>query len=255
MRVAQVNVARRVRRSAMAVGAMVLIAHVAQAQTEGKGFLFRRPVGSFTLRGGFDHASAGSDIFDFVTDTLTLGRGDFSGISVGTDLAFRLAPRVDLVFGADYAGSSSQSQFRHWEDQDNKPIEQTTRFQRIPVSAGIRAYLSSRGESVGHFAWIPTKLAPFVGVGGGMMWYRFKQEGDFIDFKTFDVFNDQFTSEGWAPTAHALAGFDYSLGPRFALQTQAKYTWAKAKMGEDFDGFSKIDLSGLAATVGVYVRF
>jgi hypothetical protein len=230
----------------------------AQAQSGGNGFLFHRPVGSFTIRGGFDQASAGSSLFDYVIDSLTLGRGDFRGFSVGTDLSFRLSPRFDLVLGADYAASSAGSEFRHWEDQDNKPIEQTTTFRRLPLTAGLKAYLGSRGQSVGHFAWIPSKYVPFVGAGAGLMWYRFRQQGDFVDFQTFDVFNDEFESAGWTGTAYGTAGFDISLGPRFAVTTQGKYTYAKARVSgdfEDYNQFGKMDLSGFGATVGFYVRF
>jgi hypothetical protein len=244
-------------RAVQAVFALSLLAaaSTAGAQSEGRGFLFKRPIGTFSLHGGFDRAQAGSDIFDFVTDTLTLGRKDFDAISFGADLAFQITPRIDLTFSADYAASSAKSEFRHWTDLDDLPIEQTTSLRRIPLSASVKAYLKPRGQTVGRFAWIPSKYSPFVGAGGGAMWYRFRQEGDFIDFQTLDVFGDLFDSRGWTPTAHALAGVDFSIGPRFVLTTQGKYTWAKAEMSGDFTGFDKIDLSGLAATLGINVRF
>jgi hypothetical protein len=87
------------------------------------------------------------------------------------------------------------------------------------------------------------------------MWYRFQQSGDFINMETFDVFGDTFKSEGWTPAGVAFAGIDFSLGPRFALTTEARYTYARAKMGADFDGFEKIDLSGYGLTAGFSVRF
>lgn len=227
----------------------------ARAQGSGKGFLFEEPIATIALRGGFARANAGSDIFSFATNQLTLSRGDFSGLNLGGDLSIRLTPRFDLSFGAEYAGTSKKSEFRKFEDQDGQPIEQTTNFVRVPVTASIKAYLTPRGRSIGRFAWIPAKYSAYVGGGGGAMWYRFRQNGDFVDFNTNNVFHQEFNSSKWTPTAHALAGIEYSLSSHFGLLGEGRYQWAKSDLSEDFSGFHKIDLSGVAATLGVYVRF
>ena len=243
-------------RVAAAVLAAALVAPrpAAAQESSGDGFLFRPPVATLTLRGGFDRAAAGSDVFSFVTDQLTVSRGDFSGLSVAGDLGIRLTPRLDLVLGTSYTGSSTPSEFRRFVDQDDRPIEQTTTFRRVPVTASVRAYLAPRGRSIGRFAWVPSRYAPYVGVGGGAMWYQLRQEGDFVDFDTNDVFTDELVSSRWTPTAHGAAGVDYSLGPRLALTGEGRYTWARANMSSDFAGFNRIDLSGISATVGLSVR-
>jgi hypothetical protein len=234
---------------------LAIIARNADAQSAGRGFLFKEPVGSFTLRGGFDHANAGSDLFAFTTKELTISRGDFSGPTLAADLAFVLTPRLDIVFSAGYSGTNTPSEFRGWVDQDNLPIEQTTTFQRVPLTMSLKAYLAPRGRTLGQFAWVPAKYSPFVGIGGGAMWYQFKQSGDWVDFQTNDVFPETLQSARWTPTAHILAGMDYSLSPRFALTGEGKYAWAKGNVSGDFDGFDKIDLSGFTATLGFFVRF
>jgi hypothetical protein len=249
--------ARAPRKAAMVaalLGAFAL-ARPALAQGAGNGFLFTEPRGSFELRGGFAHANAGSDIFSFTTNELTIDRRDFSGFTIDGDLGFRIAPRFDVVVGGSYAGTRTPSEFRDFVDQNDLPIQQTTTFQRAPLTASVKAYLTPRGRSIGHYAWVPSKLAVYVGGGGGAMWYRFRQRGDFVDFETNEVFSDQFESSGWTPEAHAMAGFDLSLTPRFALTTQGRYSWAKATPDEDFSGFRKIDLSGFAVTAGLAVRF
>ncbi len=248
---------RRFARIAWSVGlatGLVLPLPVA-AQGSGNGFLFRQPVGSFGVRAGFAQASAGSDIFSFMTNELTLGRSDFAGVSYGADLAFRIWSRVDLVLGGAYSGSDVRSEFRRFVDNNDLPIEQTTNLARIPLTASAKLYLTPRGRSVGRFAWIPATFAPFVGVGGGAMWYRFRQQGDFIDMDTFEVFPDTFRSSGWTPTANGFAGLDVSLSPRFGLTGDGRYTWARAPLSSDFSGFDRIDLSGYNASLGLYVRF
>jgi len=222
---------------------------------DGNGFLIGTPSGSFTLRGGWALASAHSDVFSFTTQHLTLDRGDFSAPALDVDLAFRARPRTDIVFSTAIAATRKRSEFRDLIDNNDQPIEQTTSFVRVPVTLSVKQYLTNRGRSIGRLAWIPSRLVPYVGVGGGAMYYDFKQHGDFVDFETMDVFGAQLESKGWGPTAHALAGGELTISPRFAIVTEARYVWSKAKLGRDFSGFDRIDLSGLSTTAGVAVRF
>lgn len=237
------------------VGAALAAAAAARAQDAGNGFLFGRPSGSFGIHGGYAIASAGSDLFSFTTKQLTLNRGSFDALSFGAEIAFSLTPTLDLVVGTTYARTSHPSEFRDWVDNKNLPIEQTTSFARWPLTASVKWYLMPRGRSVGKFAWVPTRYAPYVGFGAGTMWYSFEQHGDFIDFDSKNVFADTFTSSGWTPTAHALAGVEYSLTPRLALSSEARYQFANATLGTSFVEFHRIDLSGFTATVGLTVRY
>ena len=231
------------------------LAAPARAQTSGQGFLFNEPRWTLAVRGGFAHASARSDLFDFTSEFLTVDRRDFSGFAIGADLAFAVKPRIDIVFGASYAGTSTGSEFRDFVGTDNLPIAQTTSFIRVPVTASVKAFLLPRGESVGSLAWIPARFAPFVGAGGGAMRYLFEQEGEFVDFVDYDIFYDELSSAGWTPTVHGLAGFDFALSPRIGLGTEARYTWARGELNERFSDFDRIDLSGFSVTMGLHVRF
>lgn len=224
------------------------------AQDAGKGFLFGAPLGSITIRGGWAAARAHSDFFSFTTERLTLDRGDFSSPTIDGDLAFRVTARTDIVVASGLSGMSRRSEYRAFIDNNNRPIEQTTTFRRVPITLGIRQYLTPTGRSIGKFAWIPTRVAPYVGAGGGLLYYKFRQDGDFID-QSLNVFSSVYESEGWTRTMHALAGIDYSLGPRFALNSEARYLWSNAELSRDFSGFDRLDLSGLSTTVGLSVRF
>lgn len=241
------------------LAAAILLATVAAPATAqspaGKGFLFGPPAGRLTLRGGFAVARASSDVFTFSTDQLTLSRRNFSGPAVGADFALRMGERLDLEFGGGYAGTTTPSEFRRFVDLDDRAIRQITTFRRVPLTASLKAYLVPRGRSIGRLAWIPTRLAPYVGAGGGATWYQFKQSGDFIENGTNAVFADTFISSGWTPSAQTMAGFDYSLGPRLGLVAEGRYSFARAKLNEDFAGFNRIDLSGFTTTLGLNVIF
>jgi hypothetical protein len=238
----------------LAVTAMGVVARPSHAQRAGDGFMFQTPLFTFGVRGGFDRALASSEVFSFVTKQLTIDRGDFSSATFGTSLALPVSLSNDLVFDVSYASVSRRSEFRDWVDQNDLPIEQTTSLRRVPITLGFRHYLSSRGRSIGRFAWIPAHRTTYIGLGAGLMHYRFHQVGDFVDFQTLNVFPDQFESKAWTPVVHALAGMDLSLGRVVMLSGEARYTYARGPMSRDFVGFNRIDLSGISVTAGFSIR-
>ncbi len=240
---------------ALAVALAAGSAVPARAQDGGNGFLFREPVVQFNVQGGYALATAGSDVFSFATDQLTLNKRDFSSATLAASLAFRATSRLDIAIEGAYMGRGAPSEFRNWVDNDDRPIEQTTDFRRIPITASAKFYLTPRGRSLGEFAWVPSRVAPYVGVGAGRMWYRFRQTGDFVDFQTLDVYADSYESSGWATTAHAKTGVDFTLTPHVGLTGELRYEYATGQLAHDFQGFDRIDLSGATATAGLFFRF
>lgn len=242
-------------RRIMACGALVLVAAAAPLRAQsGEGFLFGAPDARFTLHTGYARAGAGSDLFGQMMSDLTLNKSDFSGLEIGAELAIPLSSRLDLAFQADFAGRSKTSEYRNLIDNNNQPIQQTTSFKRAPITANLRAYLAPTGRAIGKLAWIPAEVVPWVGIGGGVMWYSFQQSGDFVDMTTMKVYRDNFESDGWGPAAQAMGGVDLNLSPRIAFTADLHYIWSRAKLGPDYVGFDKIDLSGVSTTLGFTFR-
>lgn len=229
---------------------------LAAQESSGNGFLFGAPYGSFTVRLGYSGASAGSDLFTQMTKDLSLKRSDFASFGYGADFAFGVLKRLDLVVSADISGMEKKSDFRDWQDNLGKPIEQTTAFSRDAFAISAKYYLIAPGRTLGRFAWVPARYTPWVSAGVGRTLYHFKQGGDFIDFKDNNrVFKDTFESSKWGMTGQIAGGIDWNLNQRFALTTQAKYFWGKADLDLDFSGFQPIDLSGIGMTGGLTIRF
>jgi hypothetical protein len=238
----------------LTAAAIAMIALPSHAQRAGDGFLFHAPAGSWTFRGGVATATGKSDVFAFVTDQLTVDRSDFNSPTFGTALAISVSERNDVVLDISYATVNRASEFRDWVDNNDQPIQQETSLRRIPITLGFRHYITSRGRSIGQFAWIPARRALYVTVGAGMMEYKFHQVGDFIDFTTLNVFHDEFVSQAWTPVVHAALGLDLGLGSFTMVTTEARYSVARGPMSADFVGFHNIDLSGLSVTVGLTFR-
>jgi hypothetical protein len=241
-------------KSLAAVLAFAISSAAPASAQQGNGFLFGEPSGSFSFRGGWAVPSAGSDLFGLATSQFTLDRSQFRSPDASMELALRVKPQLDIVLNAAISGVSKRSESRNYIGSDGLPIFQTTNFQRLPVSVSARYYLQPRGRSVGRFAWVPARYATYVGAGVGMMNYEFEQSGEFVDSTTKNIFPDHFRSDGWTPMAQALAGVEWSLGPRWALTTEAKYVSAGTTVRGDFDGY-RLDLSGFSTSVGFSVRF
>ena len=218
-------------------------------------FLFGRPRGSIGLRGGWTIGRASSDWYSFVTDQLTLKDSDFNRPAIGTEGTVTLTRRLDLVFGLDYGQSTTNSEYRHLVDNNRLPIEQTTVLRENNISFGVRYALTERGRQISRFAWIPRSIVPFVGGGGGAMWFQVKQTGDFVDYVDYAVFTDVFEAKGWSPSAFVSGGAEVRLLRRLFLTVDGRYVWAKGDLGRTWIDFDPIDLSGLRMSAGINFKF
>ena len=245
----------RVRTTVLLLAAALLfLPSGVSAQGSGEGFLFKQPTVQVGLNGGYSFAHAGGPVLDFAQSELTLGKRDFDAASFGFALAVRASEHLDIAFDVRYSGSDAGSQMRDWEDQDGLAIVQTTSFKRVPLAINAKFYLQGQGRAVSQFAWIPQRLAPFLGAGGGTTWYEFEQKGDFVDFESLDILSLTLKSSGWTPTAHAFAGVDVSITPKFLWTLEGRYSFGSADTGAAF-AFESIDLSGFQVTMGLSARF
>jgi hypothetical protein len=218
-------------------------------------FLFGRPNGSIGLRGGFLFAAAGSDLFDFVTRQLTIEKKDFNSPGIGVDVALAVTSRIDTQVGFEIHQMERPSEYRDFVDNELLPIEQTTSLQTMHLGGSIRFALTPRGHDVSRFAWVPRRVVPFIGGGGGAIRYDFIQTGDFVDFVDHSVFPDVFRAKGWAPSMHAFGGVDVQIYRALYGTLEGRYTKAAGKLGRDFIDFDPIDLSGFRVSAGVNLLF
>jgi hypothetical protein len=230
-------------------------------------FLTGRPHALVGVRGNWFMASAGSDVYDFVTEHLTIDKSDFNGATFATDVAFYARPRLEIVGGFDYTNQSINSEYRGYSEtvggsNTTIPISQLTELQQTFLTGSVRFGLLSRGREISRLAWIPRKVVPYVGAGGGAVYYKFRQAGDFVDFATenpalgtFSIFTDTFRSSGWAPSAHAFGGADILIFKRLYLTLEGRYTWVHAELDQDFVGFAPMDLGGLRFGAGINFLF
>lgn len=240
----------------LAIFLVVLVATPLGATAQsGDGYLLKKPRVTVKFESGYAFQQTNSDIFDFVIEEHTLEGSDFNAPYFGAELGIRMSERLDLTVSVGFQESSQQSEFRDWVDQDDLPITQVTGLSQVPASIGVKFYPLPRGRSIGRLAWVPRTVSPFFGGSVGLVAYDFEQFGDFIDYDTFDIFYDDFYSEGQAFLARASAGLNISVGPQFLFSVEGRYNWAHANMDGDYFGFDPIDLDGFQLIGGLAVRF
>lgn len=208
-------------------------------------FMLGRPKGFIAVDGGFLFANAGSDVYDFIREQLTIEKKAFNAPILGGRMGFALSPRVELAVLYEQSQASAESEYRDFVDNQRLPITQTTGLKESHIAASVRWSLLPSGRRVSRFAWIPRTVTPFVGAGAGAIKYTFEQYGSFVDYQTLRVFNSTFRSEGWAPSAHAFAGADIRVYRKIYLAGEARYTWSSATLSQDFEDFDPITLAGV----------
>lgn len=240
-------------RIAVSIATVLLLTPAGRAAAQD--FLFAKPIAQLTVRSGPVVHRANGDIYDFITDELTIDRSDFRALSIGAELAIIANNRLDFVFGVAHAQMRSGSEFRDWVDNNDLPIQQTTSLSTTPATLSLRFYPLSRGESISSLAWVPARITPYIGGGGGFTFYKLRQHGDFIQMSDMSVFPDDYESSGNGTTVHALAGADVWVTGKIAINIDARYTRGSAPLDEDFLEWEKLDVSGLQAGVGLTLRW
>src|SRR5436190_1985553 len=104
------------------LAAVVLAALATPARAQNPDFLFGKPKGSIAVRSGWFFARAGSDLYTFVQDQLTVDRKDFNAPAMIFDVDVPVKGRLSAVAGFEFNGSSKDSEYRHLVDNNRLPI-------------------------------------------------------------------------------------------------------------------------------------
>ena len=88
---------------------------------------------------------AGSDLFTFVQEQLTVEPNAFDAPTLAVDVGVAVAPRTEAVFGVEFGGGTVRSEYRDLVDNDRLPITQATRLRQTNLSASVKLALTPRG--------------------------------------------------------------------------------------------------------------
>lgn len=172
--------------------------------------------------------------------------GDFSNVTFGGEWQAGLGRHFEFGVGLDYYRSTAPSVYLDYVDHDGSEIYQDFRLRITPLTFTLR------------FNPFGTNAAfqPYVGGGVGVFNWRYSEVGDFIDFTTFEVFNDRFVAAGTDVGTVILGGVRVPIGTWLAAGFEARYQHAAGTVGID-QGFlaERIDLGGFSTRYSIQFHF
>ncbi len=200
---------------------------------------------SVALRLGAFAPRIESDLWEENLATFTIERSDFDALIGGIEVSIELSELVDLTFGVETSSSNVFSNYRDFVFEDGSEILQDLTLRTTPVTAGVRVF------PIGKLH----RVFPYVTGGAGFYVYEYREEGEFVDFDTFDIEGDLFIDRGVAYGGYFGAGVEVGLSELAYVFAEYRRHWARGTHGGDFRGFGGFDLSANQMSFGVNLRF
>lgn len=228
--------------TAVAAAAILVLTGSAEAQRYG-----RSTDNEVRFRAGVFTPQGGSGYWDDNFRDFRGSKNDFQGGAIGVDYLHEIAPFLDVMIGSSYYYADHDLAYRDFEDERGRSIFHTTRLQTASFDAGLVIRLAPRQAPV----------VPYIGGGGTAISYELEEEGDFVNFNRNPprIFSDRFRSHDVAYGWFALAGLEVPINRGFSVFAEGRYQNAKDTLGDDFEGFGKLDLKGTYVMVGGSWRF
>ena len=207
---------------------------------------------SVQLRLGGFMPAADSNLFRDDSILYTVEKSDWDGFTIGGEFSFEPREHLELGIHVDGYDERVDTFYRDYTRPSGQEILQSLKLTLVPTGVTLRFLPRSRYATV----------SPYVGVGGDMIWYKYEEFGDFIDFQSpeLDIVPDHFIADGWEPAVHVVGGLRVRLGHDFSVIGEARYQWADDELEDDFfpqpgQDALRLDMSGLSVVVGLSLRF
>ena len=200
---------------------------------------------SLNLKIGLFQPFMESDLWDINRENLAFSKSDMLNLSFAAEFEYYFGKVFSLSFEGAYYQNEHYSMYRDWTYDDGSPIYQNLALWMASFELGFKIYpLGNRGP-----------VCPYLGMGGGVYYWRYEQWGEFINFQDLSI------SEGYAETTTFSPGFNANAGiklhftPMFGFLLQAKYQYVRGQLSSFFQEFEMLDLSGMTYQFGLTFRF
>jgi opacity protein-like surface antigen len=180
---------------------------------------------------------------------------DFTGASPsdledavgGIDFLWNSRSHVAFMVSGDFYEGRNDAAYRCCVDNFGDDIVHRASLEITPVTAGVLVRLAPDEAPV----------VPYAGAGGGAYLWDLAESGDFIDFTQpgRPIFDGRLEANGTALGWYALAGLEIPFSRNVAFFVEGRWHRADDDLGDDFEGFGKLDLSGRSVTGGLAWTF
>ena len=201
--------------------------------------------GSLRFSLGIFSPDGDSQYWDETFDAFTGSASDFEDVVFGVDYLWRTSRQGGLLFGGSYYDGATTQAYLDWVDSEGGDVNHTTSLALYDLTAAYVWRFGTRG------------VTPYIGGGGGLVWWRLREEGYFIDFADpeLPIVYASYRADGTTWEAFALAGLDVPLGRQWSFFFEGRYRWSEAELNQDFSGFGTLDLSGVQVSGGFSWNF
>ena len=227
-----------------ALGSVLVVAALAAAAPASAAI---GPEHSLRLRGGVFTPDGDSQYFTEAEQDFTGKVSDLEDFVGGIDYRYDFGGHVGLMISGDVYEGTWDRAYRDFEDNFGNEIEHRASLEIDSLTAGVVIDIAPERSPV----------VPYVGAGGGLYSYRLEESGDFIDFTSpdFEIFDAGLVAEGETFGYYFLVGLEVPLTPYFSIFGEGRWDNAEDELGEDFDGFGDLDLSGRRVMGGISWSF
>ena len=220
----------------MRTAALILGTLLVTVPTEANSFSIR--LGLFSPRGDSQLWAENVGTFDYRVN-------DFNSLFAGVAFDVELNEYVDVEMGVDGYSRTVASRYRDFVRDDGSEVVQDIRLRVAPIILGVRFFPAGKFHV----------LLPYVSGGLGLYVYEYREEGEFIDFETTEIFGAAFYDRGVGAGLYAAAGLEASLTPGFLVFGEFRRHFVRAEHGGDFASFGDFDLGATQLGFGITFRF
>ncbi len=201
---------------------------------------------SLNLKVGFFRPTLNSDLWQTNLGNLTFNKSDMLKEAYAIEYEHYLNPYSSLSFEIGHYYKAVYAQYRDYEYPNGDPIFQNLSLSLTPITLNVKIY------PAGHRRYI----MPYIGVGAGVLSWRYEQWGDFINFDDMSISQDKTAiTSTYSFLAVGRVGFLLRLQRFLGFSVEAQYQYAKGTLSGYFIDFKPLDLSGFSAFIGLNIFF
>lgn len=211
-----------------------------------------RQIVSFNLGGFAPQGIGGRSPRDVILDDvqfLTVETEDLRNATVGADFLVGVGDFLEVGLGVNYYARTVPTVFRDWTDEYGNDIAQRLHLRIVPLTATLRFLpLSNRAP-----------VQPYIGAGVAVMFWRYREVGDFLDWDNY-IFNGDGTASGTSFGPVILGGVRAPLGDRLLIGGEIRWQKAEGEVKPDivndyYFSNDRIGLGGMTYQFTLGVRF
>lgn len=205
---------------------------------------------------GYYLVNGGSDLWDYNSELYYFDKGDLNSFVGAVGLNFHVTNQLTIGFEVGASYGHTLTEYADYVDEYGMPIETDIELEIVPIEVSLKVAPFGRGRYVGRFnAFEKNTFVPYFGAGVGAYVYSYREWGDYIDFYSSQILYAEFESIDVGVGFFVLGGFEIPMGRTTSFLAEYKYTWAKAPLSRDFQGFDDLDIGGQTILVGFTMKF